>query len=619
MFSNSDLRLLSFLLFPAASLASQPTAADPVEAPLRDLKLGQLNFLHTTDTHGWHAGHLLESSYSADWGDYISFTARLREKIEADGNDLIVVDTGDRVEGNGLYDASNPKGEYLFDIIGEQHIDVLASGNHELYKKTSAEDEYNIMVPKFKDNYVASNLDIIDPETGETVPLAPRYRRFTTKNHGIRIMAFGFLFDFTGNYNNTIVDPVEKAIQKDWFQDAIRDKDIDLFLVIGHSPLRGKEFDAIFKEIRKVKWDVPIQFFGGHLHVRDYKKFDSKSVGLASGRFMETIGFQSISGISAGGKTASTGEAASLSFARRYIDNNLYSYYHHTGLNESTFSTSHGLNLSTHIKSARDALDLDSTFGCAPQDLWMSRAKYPSNESIFSWLEEKVLPDVVQDKERVNASKMITINTGGVRFDILKGPFTIDSTFTVSPFTSNFRYIKDVPYEKALKILSILNNGGTILKTTESYPPPSKDFTWLSPPEQRHYTSDIIASSPLESPLVSILNSDQIPLTNKKPHLTPGYTTQDDDGNDGDDTIHSQISFYKVPNAIQSVVLSPSDPSPPETIDFVYIDFIQPWILLAFRFTGLEYHVEDTEPYMEGKNLTGLLAGWVEDNWKVNC
>ena len=47
------------LLSPIA-FAAQPSAAPPLSAPLRDLPWAQLNFLHTTDTHGWHAGHLLE-------------------------------------------------------------------------------------------------------------------------------------------------------------------------------------------------------------------------------------------------------------------------------------------------------------------------------------------------------------------------------------------------------------------------------------------------------------------------------------------------------------------------------------------------------------------------------
>jgi len=40
--------------------AAQPGAARPVAAPMRELQWGALNFLHTTDTHGWHGGHLQE-------------------------------------------------------------------------------------------------------------------------------------------------------------------------------------------------------------------------------------------------------------------------------------------------------------------------------------------------------------------------------------------------------------------------------------------------------------------------------------------------------------------------------------------------------------------------------
>jgi 2',3'-cyclic-nucleotide 2'-phosphodiesterase (5'-nucleotidase family) len=54
-------RLCAVLLFSVSfAFASQPTAPRPEKAPLRDLTWGQLNFLHTTDTHGWHAGHLQE-------------------------------------------------------------------------------------------------------------------------------------------------------------------------------------------------------------------------------------------------------------------------------------------------------------------------------------------------------------------------------------------------------------------------------------------------------------------------------------------------------------------------------------------------------------------------------
>jgi 2',3'-cyclic-nucleotide 2'-phosphodiesterase (5'-nucleotidase family) len=597
-------------LITSTAFAAQPHAPSPLEAPIRDLTLGQINFLATTDTHGWHAGHLQEPSYSADWGDYYDFARLLREHVEANGQDLLVIDTGDRIEGNGLYDASEPKGKYTFDIFREQHIDVICSGNHELYKQNSSETEYFVTVPDFRDSYLASNLDIYDPKTGELVSLAPRYKKFTTKKQGIRILAFGFLFDFLGNYNNTVVRPVAKTIQEPWFQEAIRDRDIDLFLVIGHVPVRSSpEFDAVYKAIREVQWDTPIQFFGGHTHIRDYKKYDSKSYGLESGRFMETIGFQSIDGISTA-KSKKSKAQASPKFFRRYIDNNLFSFYHHSGQNSSTFHSDHGRNISRAISHARKALELDTTFGCARNDLWMSRAKYPSNNSIFTWLEERVLPDVVQDKNRLDKPRIAIANTGAIRFDIFKGPFTKDSTYIVSPFTSGFRFIKDVPFGIANKLLPLLNSGGQIFQETDH----NLQSWMLAPPEQRGRTEDFVVDNVDKSQL-----SSQQMFLGSKLDLTPGYTTKDDAGNDGDDTIHSSISFYRVPNCIQAIINPSKIMDEPVTVDVVYNEFIEPWIILAFRFLGLEFNETDTAPYMEGETMTHLIAKWVSENWKDNC
>jgi hypothetical protein len=532
----------------------------------------------------------------------------MREKAEANGQDLLVIDSGDRIEGNGLYDASDPKGEYTFDIFKEQHIDVICAGNHELYKKNSSENEYFITAPAFKDNYLASNLDIIDPGTGDLVPLAPRYKKFTTKKQGLTILAFGFIFDFTGNYNNTVVQPVEQTIKEAWFQEAIRDREVDLFLVVGHVHIRAAEFDAIYKAIRDVQWDTPIQFFGGHYHIRDYKRFDSKSYGLESGRFMETIGFLSVDGISKkAGRDPSA--QASTTFSRRYIDNNLFSFYSHTGLNASEFHTEHGRNVSKSIQTARSELKLDQTYGCAPKDLWMSRAKYPSKDSIYTWLEEDVLPEIVSDKDRANQSRLAIINTGAIRFDIFEGPFTRDSTFIVSPFTSGFRYVKDVPVDKAIQLLSILNNNGQIVGVEGG----AFKNRMLSPPEQFAILSDIIVDHEKV-----VRSQTQQPLSDEE-KLIPGYTTKDDAGSDGDDTEHSPISFYQVPNCIQSIINGSVTMSETDAVDVVYVEFIQPWVLLAFQFLGLDYEEADTAPYMYGESLTTLLAEWVTRNWKTNC
>ena len=277
--------------------AKQPSSPDPKPAPMRLLHWGQLNILATTDTHGWHAGHLQEPFYSGDWGDYISFASHMRRIAASQDFDLLLVDTGDRVDGNGLYDGSDPKGAYTSDIIKKQDIDLLCSGNHELYRHEAAEIEYNTTVPDFRDRYLASNLDIAHPETGKRTQMSRRYKIFTTAKQNLRILSMGFLFDFTGGASNVFVTPVEETVKTQWFQDAIKEKDIDVFIIIGHVAPRSHEWKTVYTEIRKRHWDTPILFFSGHSHVRDFVQLDSKAVALQSGRYLETIGFLSISGI----------------------------------------------------------------------------------------------------------------------------------------------------------------------------------------------------------------------------------------------------------------------------------------------------------------------------------
>ncbi|PNY25991.1 Uncharacterized protein TCAP_04074 [Tolypocladium capitatum] len=594
--------------FALVAHAAQPGAVHPVAAPMRDLTWGQLNFLHTTDTHGWLGGHLLEPQYSADWGDYISFSQHMRKRADDNGADLLLVDTGDRIEGNGLYDASAPKGLFQYDIYAEQHVDIVCIGNHELYQAYSADREHNTTVPNFNENYVASNVDYVDPATGERKPLAQRYRKFKTKNQGLEIVAFGFLFDFTGNANNTVVQPVAETIKETWFQEAMREKP-DLFVVVGHVGLRMDEFRTIFTALRKQNWHIPIVFFGGHAHVRDALSYDSQSFAMASGRYLETIGWMSIDGIQQKSSPEDASAEAWLTFSRKYIDNNLYGMYHHTGRNETNFVTPHGERVSRMIASARKALSMDHSYGCAPRDLWVDRAKYPSNESIFSWIQDEVLPDVVVNEERKDKPRLAIVNTGGVRFDIFKGPFTRDSTYAVSPFASGFNYVPDVPYEVASKVLGILNSAGKVLDAHGA------DTRFLNIPQR------MLAADPARTDDHDKAAGDGEPRLElrsaQEPDLIAGYTTEDDIGSDGDDTVRKALKFYSLPNCIQAEIGFSAD-GKPATVDLVFIDFVQPWIIPALKFSGGNYSDEDVKVYVEG-TLTHAFVEWIKKNWAGEC
>lgn len=518
-----------------------------------------------------------------------------------------------------MYDGSDPKGRYTFDILKQQKIDLICSGNHELYKQNSSENEFYETVPSFKGNYLASNLDIYNPETGKREALAPRYKKFTTKNQGIRVLAFGFLFDFTGNANNTVVQPVGETIKEGWFQKAIRDKEVDLILVFGHVGLRMKEYETLYKAIRGQQWDTPIVLLGGHTHIRDFKEYDRKAVGLESGRYMETIGFMSVTGLSSEKKDKVLPSAASLKFARRYMDNNLFSMHYHSGLNETTFPTEEGNNASTAIHAARSKLRLNKLRGCSPVDLFVNRAPYPHKQSIFTWLEQSVLPSELGKSSRVTKEgkkALVLTNTGAMRFDIFRGPFTRDTEYLVSPFTSGFNFVPDVPLNIASKVLAMLNSEGPILSTASMLH--GLESWMLAPPEQIGLQQTQSLSSVEETAFSTPSFGGQAPLraSGGKDDLLPGYTTTDDYGKDGDDTEHSPITFYRVPNCIQAPIgfeLGNVDDEK-EVVDLVYNEFIQPWVLLALEYLGHKVSEKDTAPFVQ-KTMTDVLSEWVGENW----
>jgi len=531
----------------------------------------------------------------------------MRKRADGKGVDLLLVDTGDRVEGNGLYDASEPKGVFTYDIYHQQDVDIICTGNHELYQYATAAAEHKYTVPNFKGKYIASNLDYIDPDTSKISPMAQRYRKFKTQNQGIEVLAFGFLFDFTGNANNTVVIPVERTVKEEWFQKAIREKP-DIFVVIGHVGLRMEELKMIHEEIRKANWNAPIAIFAGHAHVRDAKPFDSRAFGMASGRYLETIGWMSVDGI----KPEGQGATAAPSFTRKYLDNNLYGFHHHAGLNSTSFPTEEGMSVSTQIRKARHALNLDYRFGCAPKDLWMFRAPYPSSESIYSWLVTEVLPGVAIKKGRETKPRLAIFNSGGIRFDIFKGAFTRDSTYIVSPFVSKLHHIPDVPYYIARKVITLLNIGGPIFDAA------GFDPRYMAVPEAWSGVEHVVAKSEEDDSdrrLELRTLNPQYPLGDDTV-LTQGYTTIDDVGKDGDDTVHEPMLHYRPPNCVQSKIAFTDEE--PDTVDLVFIDFITPWILLALRFAGADYTKADISAYRD-ETFTHIMADWIKEHWAQGC
>ncbi|THW53964.1 calcineurin-like phosphoesterase, partial [Aureobasidium pullulans] len=582
-----------------------------------------------------------------NWGDYISFAHHLRQRADEDGSDLLVVDTGDRVEGNGLYDASNPKGHYTFDVFKHQKIDIITPGNHELYKQNSSNNEFYHTVPNYKDAYIASNLDIYNPKTGKLQPLAQRYRKFTTKNQGIRIMAFGVLFDFTGNSNASVITKAADMVKESWFLNAVNHKNVDAFLVIGHNPVSRKSssntLQTVYEAIRAIKPETPIQMFGGHTHIRDFAVYDDKSVGMESGRYCETLGFLSMSGIesshyrgkvnpkgvpnptmkakkvstaSASASIASSTGSSNMTFFRRYLDWNRMTFeYHAEGSQTKAFDTTKGLAVSENITATRKELNLTSIYGCAPQTWCLSCAPFMSEGSIYSLL-ARALSATIITEERASKPRLIITNSGHIRFDLAEGAFDYDSSFSkqpyiptivnlpanyvtvVSPFTDAFNYLPDVPYHLASQVLAALESGDYPSKrdlSTESF-----GFTQMNP------SLDSCIDPPVTRD--NLITKRSYPggrIIRRQTTTTPGYVTTDDFGSDGDDTVHSKIPYYSVPNFFQANGSLPANGTlaADATVDLIFLDYVAGSVVKALNGLGGDYTDEEVTYYLP-KNFT---------------
>ena len=132
-----------------------------------------------------------------------------------------------------------------------------------------------------------------------------------------------------------------------------------------------------------------------------------------------------------------------------------------------------------------------------------------------------MLPWVVADKNRPNPVYFL-INTGGVRYDIYKGPFLLDNMYQLSPFEDAFYSIENVPYNIVRQLLPKLNNEGeqVFRKRRDIWPYMSEKTEFA----KRNNNIQLRDQS-----------SDQD--DSKQGDLVPGYVTMDDFGVDGMDDL----------------------------------------------------------------------------------
>ncbi|KAH9018806.1 Metallo-dependent phosphatase-like protein [Lactarius deliciosus] len=572
----------------------------PLTRPSRPLVWGDVNIIHTTDSHGWLLGHqkpsFPEPNFSGDFGDFASFVAHMKKIADEKDVDLLLVDSGDLHDGTGLSDGFPPGGIDAHDsnqFFSQLPYDVLAIGNHELYIYANALDMHQNFAPKFPGRYLSSNVNITIPGPNGSpvsVPVGSRFAKFKTRK-GRKVTSLGVLYDFTGNDHNTTVQKVEDMVKEAWFADAIKDEP-DLFLLVGHMPVARDNWPLVFNAVRAVHPTTPILILGGHTHIRDCLQFDGRSIALESGRYMETLGFLSVD-------LDHRGSTRNLTMNRRYLDPNRVTYEYHTNSRDSSFDTSTGRQITKGLKALAARFDLDFKFGTSPRDYTLSRDPFPSNGSLLSLIVDQVLPTALTvNNTRANIPNIIITNSGGLRFDIYSGPFTKNDQLTASPFTDAFVFIAGVPLSVASAVLPALNGEGAngrraLTEAAERYARGDVETRY------RFWLEEMYAHAG--------------PERRAAQNLTLGYVTKDACPGVGDDTLHTPLPFFRSPAFIGS---TPPAGSNDTAIDLVFVDFIGSQVVQVLNKlqTAKTYTSADIESYTSIL-LNGVLGVFAAAKW----
>ena len=413
---------------------------------LAGLPWNDVNILIVTDVHSWIAGHVHpdhQPALDATYGDVLSLYTHLSSAATKGGRDLFFVQNGDLNDGTGF--SRVPPAE-LVPLLQRLPFDALTTGNHELYK--NEEIEYLAKAGGFVESWGGRFLtsNVLNATTRQ--PIGARSRLLVGKNSGVRVLAFGFLYNMPDHDDGVAVTEVADTVKEAWFVEALNATKYDALLFLAHMDFADPLVDVLHGAVRAVVGrSVPIQFVTGHSHIRAYRDLDDRAASFEAGRYLDTIGFASFgldAARAAGEKldeTRAAGEQnnayayASSSFAHVDIEANVAAMAAAAGLADAAaLPTPSGVALATEIARVGAALGLDARLGCSPKE-WHSYASLSAADSLWALYLYHVM---VEQALGSNASLIVVQSTGSLRYNLYEGEVTLNDVETMAPFADRF-------------------------------------------------------------------------------------------------------------------------------------------------------------------------------------
>ncbi|GFF91692.1 uncharacterized protein PB2B2.06c [Aspergillus lentulus] len=628
----------------------QKEAFNATEIPRAPLPWGKVNFLHTTDTHGWLDGHANVPSWGADWGDFVSFVMHMKDKALSKKVDLLLIDSGDFHDGGGLSDSTSPKGAVSDSIFENIDYDLLTIGNHGVRTGAEALNIHHNLSRVFGDRFLTSNVDV--KENGVFKSIGNRYRAFQTRN-GLRIVAFGVTVNdpVLRDKSNTKVYSAGWISEQTWFEEAMK-KEVDLYVIVGHAPTYAPCVDpeqdnplVCLRDRIRNSTDKPIQLFGGHAHHRNFTCYDERSSGIESGKYCDTVGWVALNNVPSPtwsgakallgdeprpSKSCAVGNQGDIQDApylldRRYLDWNRVTFAYHTVNLEgdtsnpsvpASFDRPLGRKVTDDISKARLLLNLTHFLGCAKEDYCFNCKKVGQDGNIYELL-KVALADTVVNKERAHLPRVVLSNDGTIRDNIYQGPFMTGDAYAVVPFPNHFQYIANMSCDDFKKMTSWLkakqdvsciddgdHNDPTVVREEGHGSQYQSHLELRSIFDDRSYHQATFSYKPEQQ-------------KGERKQYSPGYTTHDALGNDGDDTLHSPvIEDERYMKLFWANASFPNLSHYPPSFDVVFTDYLTKRILDALKETGAPYTEKDVISYLPPTFTSrDVLVDYTARNW----
>lgn len=432
--------------------------------------IGDVNVLVVTDVHSWVAGRSPHNELlDADYGDVLSFYARLKAQLASVKKDLFFVMNGDFMDGTGL--STNPPVQ-LTSIIQQMPWDAVNIGNHELYLNSTIEyiSKPTGFIDRWRGRYLTSNVrEAGQGNNSNKNPLGSQYQFLHGEFSDSYILTFGFLYNMQRHSPLVIVERVEDVVQSEWFQEVLSGniQQFDAILVLAHMDVVDPLVDVILSAIRTICGpDMPVQFITGHSHIRAYQILDPFSTSFEAGHYLDTIGFVSFplkdtlqvqqdhqindtaTEETVGNLFSQT--STNTTYASRSQENITAQLFRSTFLNANKqqlqnvlngppLETKDGQDLSAFIQQKQKEMGLTRVLGCSPLTYYVDKGldKIDSLWGLYSRgvINEKLL--------KRNESKIFVQNTGSLRYNLYVGEITETDLISVSPFNDTIFLVKN--------------------------------------------------------------------------------------------------------------------------------------------------------------------------------